>query len=109
MTLPDLIARVEACTGPDRELDAAIAALLAPTDDPSYAAFENGRDYPDLYTSSLDAVLALVTEKLPGWHKKLEEREPLVWIASIGRFQAEAITPALALLLALLRAIEGEK
>lgn len=60
----ELIARLEAATGPSRDLDAGIAALCHPTDDQQYAAFENGRDYPDVYTSSLDAALTLVPE---GW------------------------------------------
>lgn len=64
MDLNDLIARLKQATGPSRELDEQIAALCHPTDEPFLAAFENGRDYPDLYTSSIDAALSLVPE---GW------------------------------------------
>lgn len=59
--LDALIARLEAAEG-SRELDAQIAALCAPTDDPRMASFENGRDYPDRYTTSLDAALTLVPD-----------------------------------------------
>lgn len=62
--LADLIARLEKATGPDRGIDAAIAKICDPADDPSEAAFFNGRDYPDQYTSSIDAALTLVPD---GW------------------------------------------
>lgn len=57
-----LIARLKEATGTDYDIDAAIAALCHPTDDPRFAAFENGRDYPDRYTSCIDAALTLVPE-----------------------------------------------
>lgn len=59
----ELIARLEAAPRGAAALDELIAKLHDPTDDPRMAAFENGRDYPDLYTRSLDAALAL-TQKL---------------------------------------------
>jgi hypothetical protein len=69
----DLIARLEKATGPDRALEADIAAACAPTDDPREAAFLNGRDYPDLYTSSIDAALTLVPE---GWTRSVDATAP---------------------------------
>lgn len=57
----DLIARLERATGPHRGIDAAIQKHF-PADDAKEAAFLNGRDYPDLFTSSIDAALTLVPE-----------------------------------------------
>lgn len=82
----DIIAQLEKATGPDRELDVLIALAVG-----GYAYEKRGRDtkawyyriggqsyerravndfggrrLPD-YTKSLDASLALVGERLPGW------------------------------------------
>jgi len=108
--LTALIERVENATGPDRELDAAIRDAL-------YEPVKRGAWTP--FTSSLDAALALVEEKLPGtfWHVakgRTRPDEPL--------FGAELVSPehggvnvavehessvALALILALLRALSA--
>lgn len=88
MTLDDLIERLEAATGPDRELDVAIGLSLSlfvferrgrdklewyyPTweDAGAYEKYSTyygstGRQFP-AYTSDLNAALALVERKLPG-------------------------------------------
>lgn len=73
MSHADLIARLEALTGPDREADEAIARLtgwsptggIPATGAPSHwysAAFGM-----PAYTASLDAAVALVERVLPGW------------------------------------------
>ena len=69
----------------------------------------------DYYTRSLDAVLALVGEQLPGWRlESLREAETrAVWHAALDRrvgLTSEVVgvapTPALALLSALLAALD---
>lgn len=121
--------RVEAASGPDRELDALLwnfvdtrplesdgtdtpAIYKRCPDDP--IAF----DVPPIYTASLDAALALVEELLPDW-----QMEQISWApekggrvcAGMGNFgEGDAYlsgngepcsTPALAVLSALLRAM----
>lgn len=71
MTLPALIEKLRGLKGPDREVDAMIAGIFTSVDDPRYAAFESGRDYPDTYTASLDAVVDLIERELPGWAWKV--------------------------------------
>lgn len=58
--LSELVDRVEAATGPDRFLDARIRATLEMPEQPVLT------DCP-AYTASIDAALALVERKLPGW------------------------------------------
>lgn len=76
MSLEDLLKRVESCSGTDRALDAAILLAFTPgavlkhggevywTPEADERAVD-GFETPE-YTSSLDAALALVEEKLPG-------------------------------------------
>lgn len=64
MTLPELLARVEAATGPDPQLDGALDVALNGGD---------GEMYPARVTSSLDAAVALVERVLPGWRIQLFE------------------------------------
>src|SRR5262245_17313283 len=87
-----LAERAESATGADHVLDAHIICLLRgytvyEETDPAngYFAFWQGEpwkstchntsSWPD-YTASLDAVLALVAEKLPGWAATLNTVEP---------------------------------
>lgn len=142
--LKALLARVEAATGPDRELDAEVCAALAympdaelPTlmegwswvwesgwtfgDGPTVKAIpvrEGERSMggatrrPQPITASLDAALALVERVRPGWFWSLGQ---IAWDAQAvaelccedpaGYAKAEAATPALALILALLRSM----
>jgi hypothetical protein len=152
--LKDLLARVEISTGPDRELDAAIAvATLGTTsteDDLIYhkAPARDDRCAPGTYwrksrsgmslhtsppyTSSLDAALALVEEKLPGnrlhmSNRALDHEDNLVdrpscclWHDSLAEKSSrgspwcegdvhEGATLPLAVLSALLRALISQK
>lgn len=127
--LPDLqplLARVEAASGPDRELDKALwyKLIFDPALDKKNDSYLKliGSPQP-LFTASLDAALALAERVLPGagW---------LCGVKSNGGFMAElfltryisgvsprlayatAKTPALALVIATLRAMiatQGEK
>ena len=54
-SLDELLAQLEAATGRDRQLDAALAL-----------AFAGGEPPPD-YTASIDRCLELVHAVLPGW------------------------------------------
>jgi hypothetical protein len=105
----DLSCRVEAATGPDRELDALINDIA-------------GR-HPTMpaYTASLDAAITLVPE---GWHWALRKMPLGTYLSSQfiiapngsdrpyvpdTLVQCEAATPALALTAAALRAIEQQE
>lgn len=60
--LRDLQARVRAAEGPDREIDVALEVTL----DTKQIGWEKW-SIAQLYTSSLDAAVALVERMLPGW------------------------------------------
>lgn len=126
--LDDLLARVEAATGADRELDCDLFVATAESPFVNY--------YPDCvlavlggfrarveinevatYTSSIDAALALVERMIPGaiWTvKHLGEGE---YAADVGSsdfnepmYGSEVVkTPTLAILSALLRALSDER
>jgi len=132
--LPALLARVEEATGPDRELDAAIFCLLCcnpeNTDADLMDLINAGRysdviwkmvgsgagwaAFPPLFTSSLDATVALVETKGLIWLRKhpmiMTVYRPLIddgaWAV---HYDASAATPSLALLAALLRSMIEEE
>lgn len=74
-SLAELIERVEKATGPDREIDVAIAEAVTPLLLPSLkwdrtgnlSSIEDPRVTVEapLFTSSLDSIVALIAEKLP--------------------------------------------
>lgn len=94
--LAGLIERVEKCTGPDVILDHDIARYL---DGYRHATWQ-----PPL-TASLEAVVALIERELPGrtWDIRASQ-VPQLYIGHAGQYVASAPTPALALLLAFLKA-----
>jgi hypothetical protein len=55
-SMDELIERVKSATGPNYQLECDINKLFAPE-----------RIVPPAYTASIDAVVALVREHLPGW------------------------------------------
>ena len=114
MTLTDLFARVEAATGPDRELDGALWRKLI--FDPQLARPGNdwtltpnlGRKKPR-YTASIDAALALAERVLPGWAWMLRGSFAKLWEPH-GKppgndFDAMGRSPALAIIAAILKAL----
>lgn len=133
----DLLERVGAATGPDREIDAEIAWACLEEDwssGPERAVsepFAHIKMLPE-YTASLDAALALVERVLPGWLPSVEKRRGLGapptgmvsadiagrsgWEGWTGRVRLtagiyyfeNAPTPAIALLAAMLRAIKQQ-
>ena len=71
--IEELIARLEAATGPDRELDAAIAGTDAAT------AQWHSEDETPFYTASIDAALTLVPV---GWSYEARQGpsgQPHIW------------------------------
>jgi hypothetical protein len=97
-----LAERVEQATGPDRDLDRDIAAVIL--------SYDRADTLLPLYTASLDAAMTLVPE---GWEEIRQEQVRMTdgtvrcW-ASVGSVDAamtkRCATPALALCAAALRA-----
>jgi hypothetical protein len=134
MTLAELKERVSAATGPDRELDIAIALAFSRAPEGYTRAVQHGTPMlwfwheadhrapywrtPE-YTASLDAVMALVSAKLPGWTWGIDTHSPDKGVCAIlskptgecfdmpGDVVVEyAKTAPLAILAALLDAVE---
>ena len=122
--LPSLIVRVERLEGPDREVDLEIARALVPdvicTRLVRWPPPEREEDFTHWeYTASLDAVVALAERVLPAlapaigmnvhhryWHGRLSFVRA---DGDVDGYSADAPTPALALLLALLRAVQAQQ
>ncbi|MFA6043595.1 MAG: hypothetical protein WC718_01305 [Phycisphaerales bacterium] len=111
MSLSALLERVEAATGGDRELDRDIAIATGwvhRSGAPWERVLEWERPNP---TASVDAALALIGRVKPGARALMEhDHDGNGWAMLMPskhseRFMAEAPTPALALILALLRAL----
>lgn len=114
--LPALLSRVEGASGPDDALNVAIWAALWER----YPVAEEIaiRKVLPNFTGSIDAALALVERKLPGWGRQTKR------YAECGEYEASLWTPhevggatyvgvhktseALALLAALIRALIAE-
>lgn len=107
-TLADLIARVEKLEGPDRVADKWLAALYGPSGGPR----------APYYTASLDAALALVERVLPDWRWSLfswsaDPNGPFVACMACDEPVTMSVSsdgrrsPAVALILALLHALEA--
>lgn len=128
--LSSLAARVAAATGPDRELDKALWEALTPH--PHNLPLTGGfwtYGYDPPLTYSIDSSLALVEKLLPGWSWSIDtmsvppgewskvKRLPRVQLAEpvktkygdgVGiRAQTQGATPSLAILAALLKALEA--
>lgn len=130
MTLSSLIQRLEEATGPDRRLDGDIAQALGQV--PSWCTYRSEQQ-PSLwndgrpglrarewcaphYTKSLDVSLSLLERCLPGEFIELDGPRKYLNIPTPvpGRWRAEVAgkvgwgaTPAFALILAVLRVVEG--
>lgn len=121
----ELIERVRAATGPDGWIDNALFCLekgydrlesdMLDSAGPRLYAYKGGKcfeidaDIPD-YTSSVDAILALIERELPGWSPRLAKLDSGLWMADLvapgldANFRNDLATPALALCLAFLEA-----
>lgn len=135
--LTALIAKLEAASGPDRELDAEIAATFHYVSNmPDWVndwsgrweAVKSGRVYliedsgnrgpnfiSDSFTDSIDAAVALAERVLPGWEwHRLLGREMEVYRPGSGADEEEQFfssyhpSPAIAIVIAILRAKQAE-
>ena len=119
--LPSLIVRVERLEGPDREVDLEIARALVPdvicTRLVRWPPPEREEDFTHWeYTASLDAVVALAERVKPSWRWAVTNADgPNRWPAQgelwIGdhEYIGKHAYPTLALLLALLRAVQAQQ
>ncbi len=62
----DIARRAEEATGPDRELDHAVMVAVSGRPPPG-VIWSTDREYTPFYTGSVDAIMTLIAEKLPGW------------------------------------------
>jgi hypothetical protein len=108
--LDELIARVEKATKPDREIDLALWDVFVRKW--TGLPYEAGSAEAGPYTESMDAALGLVERMLPGWSVSIYRYTDSLAQAAVGSQEAygrhEAITPPIAILLALLRALRRE-
>jgi hypothetical protein len=113
-TLANLIARLEAATGPSRELDMAIFARLYGWSDPLVgAAVHDFRENGAPYTASIDAALTLLSDDWTAWEIRSRQRKTRFY-AELSRLEeptsledfrdGEGPTPAIALCIAALKA-----
>lgn len=113
----DLIERIEAASGPDRELDHEIYEYLGSPVVRMVSATTHGTDlvnWAPFYTASVDAALTLVPEgfewslEYQAGHHVSSDVECMIAIAKLGDpcrdWEATAATPALALCAAALKA-----
>jgi hypothetical protein len=120
MTTSELERRLSEATGGSRELDDAVDAALWPESAKyRHAALSRG-DYttypePAPVTSSIDAALALVERKLPGWWVQVSTHGIATIQRVLGgdqpapRIRVTAATPALAICLCLIRALATQE
>lgn len=128
--MTDLITRLSKLDGPRYTMDVAIALatdfwpkdriqnIVYNDDGDPWVYFTDGPDLPlpPAYTASVDAAIALAERVLPGWHWSIYDTD------GVGRcnaqmerpdftgaedFDGTGATPAIALLIALLRAKEA--
>lgn len=108
MSNAELIARLEKSESGSRLLDEAMFDAVRETDEPQIIF-----DYP-AYTTSLDAIVALIEEKVGGGYRIDASDGPQgradAWVwrkgTSMGGFWGDAWSPPLALCIALLRALD---
>lgn len=127
--LAELIARLEAASQGSRPLDREMMLLVGDAREVDHCTFygpdesvwylgdyEHETDLPPLpyLTSSLDAIVALIERKLPGWWVQYLGQTTKGWAArierqgtSLGLFNST--TPALALCIAFLRALQAQQ
>ena len=117
----NLLSRLQGLTAPDREVDAAIGLAIGGwtlSDEgpygtinvPDEGSYPNhpGSLYPS-FTESLDAAVALCERVLPGYEWTVDKSGGRGF-AGVGQsFNEEAATPAIALLIAILTALEARE
>lgn len=121
MPNPSLISRLEESTEGSRELDTDLFQAFAgddwhkayiraqePCGCPHDMAVEEARHYAPRYTTSLDAAIALVERLLPGWWWEIDAAGNATVFKAPRYVVEHAATPALALCLAALKAMEAK-
>jgi hypothetical protein len=126
-TLVELIAKVEAATGPDRELDHWLSSLMIEGGGSKGFGFHRDRAAwvaasienrwnAAHFTSSVDAAISLASRLFPigkgkgKWHWYVDDMTAAVWPdGNYDESAVEAATPALALVLATLRALSSSE
>jgi len=110
----DLVERVESGTGVDRVVDGVIYDFLSTglSVSAEHIVVHTSPDPKWLprYTASLDTVVSLIEQKLPGWRCRLTVNEGgsegTVAYAGLKRADGVSASPARALLAAFLRALQ---
>lgn len=98
----DLIARLEALTVPDRKVDAEIGVIL-------HIHPPGGGWLSHEYTRSLDAAVALCERVLPDWVWQVSRLSADVWDGMNIGVTAYHKIPAIALLIATLKALDTKE
>lgn len=116
--LKALAERVEAATGPDREIDFGLHEMASKAPSvvpPKYLRIGGDSPSTPFYTSSIDAALGLVERVLPGWSKDIyiADNGSAVKLASplprsVEHWGTSETTTPLAILSALLRAFQTQ-
>lgn len=108
----ELIERLEALQGPDRDVDKAIVAMFGKETEQGLP-FCAGYIGIACFTASIDATLELVKRVKPGWQVNLSWFGHTLAEASIGTREGAAASkaegPAIAILIALLRSLEAKE
>jgi len=137
LTRAELIAKLEALTGPDRGIDDALMALFFVRDERHIGTTEGWEDDPSSFlpvknrvwvdpvtdkwvstaahnfTSSIDAAVALVDRMLPGWQINIHcygvSSEASLGSRSGGFPLVTGWSPSIAICIALLRALDAKE
>lgn len=117
--LDDLIRAVEAADAPSREIDALVEvmfheppkldAAMTPGEAGWLWATDGSQWKAPLYTASIDAVVALIRREMPGAIWMVEFVQDGHVLGGIDGSGVVHETPALALLLAFLRAVQAKQ
>lgn len=118
--LSSLIERLEKAEGPDTELDVDIAIALNIIPSREWWSFNYIKSgILGHYTGTIDAAATLASRMLPSWHADIDLLSHPPMSEKFGarlfdangswrNIAAEAVTPALALVLATLRALQSK-
>lgn len=103
----NLLSRLEGLTAPNREVDLEVHMSLAPDLYPEGSWSWDDKNLPPHLTASLDATVALCERVLPGYDWTVDKSGGRGF-AGVGQsFNEEAATPAIALIIAILTALEA--
>lgn len=110
MTISSLIKRLEEATGPDRELDADLAIACDLISEREWWSTDYLKfGLVPCYTASVDAAIALAERVLGpvGWN--VQGNTNIFYSSVAGHTSRSKATPAIALCIAVLRALEAKE